>query len=103
MVTSAYPATKPVRALGGFFAMSLDTFVMIFRRPFAWREYILQTWFVARVTTLPALVMVIPYGLFDFDRAISCKSGLRPAVCGCSGSVSGGPSWWGCGSRRRRV
>jgi NAD(P)-dependent dehydrogenase (short-subunit alcohol dehydrogenase family) len=32
------------------------------------------------------------YRLFDFDRAISMKSGLRPAVCGCSGIVSGGPS-----------
>ena len=32
--------------------------------------------------------------LFDFGRAISMKSGLRsPAVCGCSGSVSGG---WNC-------
>jgi hypothetical protein len=29
-------------------------------------------------------------GLFDFDRAISMNSGLRPAVCGCSGIVSGG-------------
>ncbi len=31
--------------------------------------------------------------LFDFERAISMMSGLRPAVCGCSGSVSGGPSF----------
>jgi hypothetical protein len=31
-------------------------------------------------------------GLFDFDRAISTKSELRAAVCGCSGIVSGGPS-----------
>jgi AIPR protein len=41
--------------------------------------------------------------LFDFDRAISMKSGLRPAVCGCSGIVSGGPSCLDFGSRRRRV
>ena len=41
--------------------------------------------------------------LFDFDRAISMKSGLRPAVCGCSGIVSGGPSFLGFGIRRRRV
>jgi diacylglycerol O-acyltransferase len=43
------------------------------------------------------------YGLFDFDRAISMKSGLRPAVCGCSGIVSGGRSFLGCGTRSRRV
>ncbi|MDT5241085.1 MAG: phospholipid/cholesterol/gamma-HCH transport system permease protein, partial [Mycobacterium sp.] len=41
---------KPFRGLGGFFAMALDTFVCMFRRPFAWREYLLQTWFVARVS-----------------------------------------------------
>ncbi|MEB3980780.1 ABC transporter permease [Mycobacterium sp. 663a-19] len=63
MLTSVYGATKPLRTFGGFMAMSLDTFVMMFRPPFAWREYVLQTWFVARVTTLPALVMVIPYGV----------------------------------------
>src|ERR1700691_3815900 len=43
------------------------------------------------------------YRLFDFDRAISMRSGLRPAVCGCSGIVSGGPSCLGCGTRSRRV
>ena len=32
--------------------MALDTFVCMFRRPFAWREYLLQTWFVARVSLL---------------------------------------------------
>ena len=45
---------KPVRAMGGFFAMSLDTFVQMFKPPFAWKEYILQSWFVARVSVLPA-------------------------------------------------
>ena len=41
------------------------------------------------------------WGLFDFDRAISLKSGLRPAVCGCSGIVSGVPSCLGSGIRIR--
>jgi hypothetical protein len=41
--------------------------------------------------------------LFDFGRAISMKSGLRPAVCGCSGIVSGGRSALGCGIRIRRA
>ena len=43
-----------------------------------------------------------PYWLFNFDRAISMKSGLRPAVCGCSGIVSGGPSARGSGIRTAR-
>ena len=54
---------KPVRAIGGFFAMSLDTFVLMFKPPFAWREYLFQSWFVARVSMLPALMMTIPYSV----------------------------------------
>ena len=41
------------------------------------------------------------FRLFDFDRAISLKSGLRPAVCGCSGIVSGVPSCLDSGIRIR--
>jgi len=53
--------SKPMRGVGGFFAMSLDTFVLMFKPPFAWREYLLQTWFVARVSILPTLMLTIPY------------------------------------------
>jgi phospholipid/cholesterol/gamma-HCH transport system permease protein len=55
------PVAKPVGALGGFFAMTLDVVVLIFRPPFAWREYLNQTWFVARVSLVPALMLTIPY------------------------------------------
>lgn len=54
-------ATKPVNSLGDFFAMALDTLVAIFRRPFAWREFLLQAWFVARVSILPTLMLSIPF------------------------------------------
>ena len=60
---TTYAVTKPVRAAGGFFAMSLDTLVLMFRPPFAWREYLLQTWFVARVSMVPALMMTLPYSV----------------------------------------
>ncbi len=52
---------KPVRAFGGFFAMALDTFVAMFQPPFAWREFITQSWFVARVSIVPTLMLTIPY------------------------------------------
>lgn len=61
MVTSAAKAAKPVRAVGGFFAMTLDTFVLMFRPPFALREFLLQTWFVARVSLVPTLMLSIPF------------------------------------------
>jgi phospholipid/cholesterol/gamma-HCH transport system permease protein len=52
---------KPVRSVGDFFAMSLDTFIAMFRPPFAWREFILQAWFVARVSIVPTLMLSIPF------------------------------------------
>jgi phospholipid/cholesterol/gamma-HCH transport system permease protein len=52
---------KPVRGFGGFYAMALDTFVAIFKPPFAWREFISQSWFVARVSIVPTLMLTIPY------------------------------------------
>jgi phospholipid/cholesterol/gamma-HCH transport system permease protein len=41
--------------------MSLDTFVQMFRPPWAWREFIIQTWFVARVALLPTILLSIPF------------------------------------------
>jgi phospholipid/cholesterol/gamma-HCH transport system permease protein len=55
------PAGKPLRALGDFFALTLDTFVAMPRPPYAWREFLVQMWFVARVSLLPTLLMAIPF------------------------------------------
>ena len=55
---------KPVSAVGGFFAMTLDTFVAMFTPPFAWREFVIQTWFVARVSLVPTLLLSIPFTAF---------------------------------------
>ena len=52
---------KPIRSLGGFYSVAGDTFLVMFRRPFAWREFILQTWFVARVSLVPTLMLAIPF------------------------------------------
>jgi len=41
--------------------MVLDTLVTIPTRPFAWREFFLQAWFVARVAMLPTLLLAIPF------------------------------------------
>jgi phospholipid/cholesterol/gamma-HCH transport system permease protein len=35
--------------------------VLIPRRPFAWREFLSQSWFVARVSLLPALMLALPF------------------------------------------
>ncbi|MGH3634856.1 MAG: MlaE family ABC transporter permease [Mycobacterium sp.] len=54
-------ATRPVRGLGGFYAMALDVLVLMFKPPFAMREFLLQTWFVARVSIVPTLMLTIPF------------------------------------------
>jgi len=41
--------------------MALDTLVVIPKRPFAWREFLEQSWFVARVSLLPTLMLSIPF------------------------------------------
>jgi phospholipid/cholesterol/gamma-HCH transport system permease protein len=60
-LTLTRAATSPVIAFGDFFAMALDTLVALFRRPFPWREFLLQSWFVARVSILPTLMLSVPY------------------------------------------
>ena len=58
---SSQTSWKPVRALGDFYAVALDTLVHIPRKPFAWREFLLQSWFVARVSMLPTVMLAIPF------------------------------------------
>ena len=60
-VTSTATLSKPARAIGAFFAMALDTMMLLPRRPFAARELALQTWFVARVSLLPTVMLAMPY------------------------------------------
>ncbi|WP_370331491.1 MlaE family ABC transporter permease [Mycolicibacterium hippocampi] len=70
---------KPLRGLGDFYATALDTLILIPQRPFAWREFLLQSWFIARVSIVPALLLAVPFTvlaaftlnilLFDFGAA----------------------------------
>jgi phospholipid/cholesterol/gamma-HCH transport system permease protein len=54
-------ALTPLRSVGGFFAFSLDTLISMAMPPYAWREFLEQTVFLARVALLPALMLSIPY------------------------------------------
>jgi phospholipid/cholesterol/gamma-HCH transport system permease protein len=60
-MTFAVQAVRPFRAVGGLFAMALDTLVLMPSRPFAAREFVVQAWFVARVSLLPTLMLAMPY------------------------------------------
>ncbi|CAN1562340.1 Ttg2B ABC-type transport system involved in resistance to organic solvents, permease component [Mycobacteriaceae bacterium] len=65
MLMSSEPVTRSIRALGGFFGMTADVLVGIFTTPLAWKEYLAQSWFVARVSLLPAVLMMIPYSIIN--------------------------------------
>jgi phospholipid/cholesterol/gamma-HCH transport system permease protein len=60
-VVTTTTLAKPVRGVGGFFAMSLDTLVQSVHPPFAWGEFIQQCWFVTRVSALPAIMLTISF------------------------------------------
>lgn len=47
--------------VGGFVEMSLDTFAKMFRRPFQFKEFLDQTWMIARVSLVPTLLVAIPF------------------------------------------
>ncbi|MFJ2834349.1 MlaE family ABC transporter permease [Nocardia sp. NPDC087230] len=49
------------RAVGEFYATSLETFRATARRPFHLREFLHQAWFIAGVSIMPALLMAIPF------------------------------------------
>ena len=38
-----------MQAVGGFFSMALDAVRFVFVRPFQWREFLEQSWFVEKV------------------------------------------------------
>jgi phospholipid/cholesterol/gamma-HCH transport system permease protein len=59
------PSLSPVagvRNAGGLFALFLDVGRLLFRRPFQFREFIQQSWFVASVTIFPTMLVSIPFG-----------------------------------------
>jgi phospholipid/cholesterol/gamma-HCH transport system permease protein len=51
--------TPPLAAVGGFARMTLLTAKALLR-PFQWREFIFQGWFLVRVSFLPTLAVSIP-------------------------------------------
>ncbi|ANI38831.1 MlaE family ABC transporter permease [Mycolicibacterium vaccae] len=51
----------PMQGIGGLLSMSADAVKFLFRRPFQGSEFLLQSWFVARVSLAPTLLVAIPF------------------------------------------
>lgn len=60
-VTSAI--SRPLKPVGDMFALFLDVIVATFRRPFQFREFISQAWFIASVCIVPTILVTIPFGM----------------------------------------
>lgn len=56
------PVASGLTQVGSFTAMALDTLRLSVRRPFQWREFLQQSWFIASVTILPTMLVAIPFG-----------------------------------------
>lgn len=52
---------KPLAGVGEFYAMSAETIALMVRPPFAWREFVRQTWFVAGVAIMPTILLALPF------------------------------------------
>src|SRR5271168_5097865 len=50
-----------MQAVGGLFAMGADAIKFTFRRPFQAREFLEQSWFIARVALAPTFLVAIPF------------------------------------------
>ncbi|WP_441343145.1 MlaE family ABC transporter permease [Nocardia sp.] len=50
-----------LRAIGAFFEMCAATFRAMAKRPFQWREFVLQSWFIVRVSLVPTLMVAVPF------------------------------------------
>jgi phospholipid/cholesterol/gamma-HCH transport system permease protein len=48
--------------IGEFFIFVLDVLVALVRRPFQFREFLEQAWFIATVSILPTALVSIPFG-----------------------------------------
>ncbi|MGO4596446.1 MlaE family ABC transporter permease [Terrabacter sp. 2RAF25] len=58
----AAPLTGALRQSGSLFALTLDVFRAMPKRPFQVKEFIQQAWFIASVTILPTALVSIPFG-----------------------------------------
>ena len=54
--------TGPARVSGNLFAFMLDVLVAVVRPPFQLKEFLVQSWFIVKVTIIPTAFVAIPFG-----------------------------------------
>jgi phospholipid/cholesterol/gamma-HCH transport system permease protein len=83
------PFKKPLREVGSFIGLSLDTFVQLLHPPFFWRECVGQCWFIARVATLPAIAQSVAFnGMVVFFFGVAAVSFGAGDVTGAASGLA---------------
>jgi len=60
--TAGVPGLGALRQTGSMFALALDVARASVKRPFQFREFVQQAWFIASVTIVPTILVAIPFG-----------------------------------------
>jgi phospholipid/cholesterol/gamma-HCH transport system permease protein len=75
-----------VRESGNMFAISLEGFRRTWDVRRWWKEYLRQCWFIAKVTSLPVVLISIPFGMVialhvgTFNRQVGAESATGAAM-----------------------
>ena len=75
-----------VRETGNMFAVALEGFRKSYAVRDWWREYVSQCWFIAKVTSLPVILISIPFGMVialhvgSFNRQLGAEAATGSAM-----------------------
>ena len=58
----AFSAVSVLRGPGELTAMTVEVFKRMFTKPFQFREFVEQAWFITSVTLMPTILVSIPFG-----------------------------------------
>ncbi|HEX6876452.1 MAG TPA: ABC transporter permease [Nocardioidaceae bacterium] len=58
----AFSAASVLRGPGEIAVMVVEVTRRMFQRPFQWREFVEQAWFITSVTLMPTILVSIPFG-----------------------------------------
>ena len=82
-------AAKPqalLRETGNMFAVALEGFRRTWDVKQWWKEYVEQCWFIAKVTSVPVVLISIPFGMVialhvgSFSRQLGAESSTGAAM-----------------------
>jgi phospholipid/cholesterol/gamma-HCH transport system permease protein len=75
-----------VRETGNMFAVSLEGLRKTYRVQDWWKEYVAQCWFIAKVTSLPVILISIPFGMVialhvgSFNKQLGAEAATGAAM-----------------------